>query len=125
MGARAVTKPVVAAPKVAEAVAALEAVLFSKAAGFFGVILEEDAKQVIDDVNSEIPNLNAACHFVERIKAELQGLRYAFMVHVDREANNVTHCLTKEASTNEIDSLWLEEIPSFILHVVLRESSSP
>jgi len=125
MGARAVTKPVVAAPKVAEAVAALEAVLFSKAAGFFGVILEEDAKQVIDDVNSVTPNLNAAGHFVEGIKAELQGLRYAFMVHVGREANNVTHCLTREASTNEIDFVWLEEIPSFILHVVLRESSSP
>jgi hypothetical protein len=34
LGARAVTKPVVAAPKVAEAMEALEAVLFCKAAGF-------------------------------------------------------------------------------------------
>lgn len=125
MGARAVTKPVVAAPKVAEAMAALEAVLFSKAAGVFEVILEEDAKQVIDDVNSVTLNLNVAGHFVEGIKAKLQGLRYASMVHVGREANNVTCCLTREASPNEIYFVLLEEISSFILHVVLGESSSP
>jgi hypothetical protein len=35
LGARAIAKPVVAAPKVAEAMAALEAVLFYKATGFF------------------------------------------------------------------------------------------
>jgi len=105
--------------------AALEVVLFSNATSFFEVILEGDAKQVIHDVNSITPNLNAAGHFVEGIKVKLQGLRYASMAHVGRETNNATHCLAQEASTNEIDSVWLEEIPSFILHVVLRESSSP
>jgi hypothetical protein len=93
LGARAVTKSVVVTPKVAEAMAALEAVLFSKAASFFEVILEGDAKQVVDDVNYVTLNLNTAGHFVEGIKAELQGLRYASMVHVGREANNDAHCL--------------------------------
>lgn len=40
LGARAVTKIVVGAPKVAEAMAALEAVLFCKEIGFFEVLLE-------------------------------------------------------------------------------------
>jgi hypothetical protein len=44
---------------------------------------------------------------------------------VRREANNVAHCLANEASTHVIDNVWLEEIPSFILHIVFREFSSP
>jgi ribonuclease HI len=125
LGARAIAKPVVAAPKVAEAMAALEAVLFYKATGFFKVILERDAKQVIDEVISATPNLNAATHFVEGITAEIQGLRDVSMVHVGREANNAAHCLANEASSTFIGSVWLEEIPNCILHVVLRESLFP
>jgi hypothetical protein len=44
LGAKAVTKSVVVTPKVAEAMTALEVVLFSKAARFFEVILEGDTK---------------------------------------------------------------------------------
>jgi hypothetical protein len=42
---------VVITPKVAEALAALEVILFCKQAGFFNVLLEGDAKQVAIDVN--------------------------------------------------------------------------
>jgi hypothetical protein len=93
LGARAVTKSVVATLKVAEAMAALEVVLFSKTTSFFKVILEGNAKQLIHDVNSITPNLNAAGHFVEGIKVKLQGLRYASMAHVGRDTNNAAHCL--------------------------------
>jgi hypothetical protein len=92
---------------------------------FFEVILEGDAKQVIDEVNSATLNLNDAGHFVEGIIAEIQGLRGVSMVHVGREANSVAHFLAKEASSTVIDSVWLEEIPSCILHIVLRESLFP
>jgi hypothetical protein len=87
--------------------------------------LERDAKQVIDEVISATPNLNAATHFVEGITAEIQGLRDVSMVHVGREANNAAHCLANEASSTFIGSVWLEEIPNCILHVVLRESLFP
>jgi hypothetical protein len=43
---------------------------------------------------------------------------------VGREANNIAHQLAKEASTKEIDSVWLEDFPNFIIHAVLRELSS-
>jgi hypothetical protein len=78
--------------------------------------LAGDAKQVVDDVNSVSQNLIVAGHFVDGIKEEILGLRHASVVHVGREANNVAHCLTKEASTHVIDTVWL---------VVLREISSP
>jgi hypothetical protein len=79
--------------------------------------LEGDAKQVIDEVISATPNLNVASHFVEGITAETKGVRDVSMVHVGREANNAAHCLAKEASSTFIDFVWLEEIPSCILHV--------
>jgi hypothetical protein len=125
LGARAVLKHVVAAPKVVESMAALEAILFCKVAGFMEVILEGYAKQVFDDVNSASLILNVAGHFVDGIKEEILGLRHASVVHVGREANNVAHCLANEASTHVIDNVLLEEIPSFILHIVLRKFSSP
>jgi hypothetical protein len=60
LGARAVTKMVVAKPKVAEAMAAPEAILFSKESGFFEVILEGEAMQVVNEVNSAAPTLSSA-----------------------------------------------------------------
>jgi ribonuclease HI len=89
LGARVVSKHVVAAPKVAESMAALEAVLFSKVAGFMEVILEGDANQVVEDVNSASLNLNAAGHFVDEIKEEILGLRHASVIHVGREAKPI------------------------------------
>jgi len=47
------------------------------------------------------------------------------VVQVGREVNNIAYCLAKEASTHVIDNVYLEEIPSFILHIVLREFSFP
>jgi ribonuclease HI len=105
LGAKAITKNSVASPKVAEAMAALEAILFCKEACFFYVILEGDTKQVVGEVHSINPNFSVAGHFIEEIKTELQGLRNATMVHVGRDANSVAHCLAKEASTHEIDSV--------------------
>jgi ribonuclease HI len=103
---------------------AYEAVVFCKEAGFYEIILEGDAKQVVDDVKSRTTNHDAVGHFVEGIITEMQGLWEVSIFHVGREANNIAHQLAKEASTKEIDSVWLEDFPNFIIHAVLRELSS-
>jgi hypothetical protein len=61
-------------PKLAEAMIAYEAVVFCKEAGFYEIILEGDAKQVVDDVKSRTTNHDAVGHFVEGIITEMQGL---------------------------------------------------
>jgi ribonuclease HI len=121
LGAKSLTKKVVAVPKLAEAMAAYEAVIFCKDVGFYEIILEGDAKQVVDDVNSRSPKQDVSGLFVEGIKMEMQELRGVSIAHVNREANNVAHLLAKEASTLEMDGVWLEECPNFILNAVLRE----
>jgi hypothetical protein len=67
LGARAITKMVVTTSKVAEAMAALEAILFCKQAGFFIVLLEGDAKQVVNEVNHGSINMSIGGHFIEGI----------------------------------------------------------
>jgi ribonuclease HI len=98
MGVRAITKTVVGSPKVAEAMAALEAVLFCKEAGFFNVILEGNVKQVVNDFNAGRTDLWVAELFVEDIQSKLEGLMYVNVVHVGRDSNNVAHVLAKETS---------------------------
>jgi hypothetical protein len=53
----------------------------------------------------------------------MQGLKYATLVYVGRETNNVAHCLTKEAS-NKVIGLD-EDIPHCILHALLSDSFCP
>lgn len=55
LGAKSLTKMVVVVPKLAEAMAAYKAMVFCKEVGFYEIILEGDAKQVVDDVNSRTP----------------------------------------------------------------------
>jgi len=125
LGVRAITKMVVTTPKVAEAMAALEAILFCKQAGFFNVLFEGDANQVVNDINHGSLNLLTAGHFIEGIISEMQGLRHASLVYVGKKANNMAHCLAKDACSKVVDLVWLEDIPHCILHALLRDRSCP
>jgi hypothetical protein len=73
----------------------------------YDIILEGDAKQVVDDVNSRTPKHDVSGRFVEGIIMEMQGLRGVFISHVSRDANNVAHQLAKEASTKKVNWLCL------------------
>jgi hypothetical protein len=123
LGAKSVTKMVVAVPKLAEIMTAYETVVFCKEVRFYEIILEGDAKQVVDDVNSRTPKHDVSGRFLEGTIMEMPGLRGVSISHVSRDANNVTHQLAKEASTKEMDCVWLEECPNFLLNVVLREET--
>jgi hypothetical protein len=125
MGARVITKTVVGSPKVVEAMVALEAVLFCKETGFFNVILERNAKQVVNDVNAGSTYLWEAGIFVEDIQSELKGLMYVKVVHVGIDSNNVAHVLTKEASTKILDIAWLEDSLDFLVYVLNRDRLCP
>jgi hypothetical protein len=55
----------------------------------------------------------------------MQRLKYASLVYMDREINNVAHCLAKEAFCKVVDLVWLDDIPHCILHALLRNRSCP
>jgi len=125
LGARSVTKQVSADPNLAEAMAALLALQFSKEAGFFDVIFEGDATKVINEINSEPPYPSRIGHFIENIHLEKGCFRSVVFSFSPRECNNAAHTLAKEASSNCVDNRWLEDMPVCIRSIVLRECSCP
>jgi ribonuclease HI len=111
--------------KIAEAMAAIYAVLFCKEVGFLDVIFEGDALQVVREMNSKPPYASRIGHYVESFQQERVGLRYSTFAHAYREANGVAHALARYAISCKIDNVWLEDIPPFILAIVTRELVVP
>jgi ribonuclease HI len=122
LGARSFCQKIRADAKVAETIAALGAVTFSSEAGFFDVICEGDAAQVVADINSDPPFLSSTGHFIESIHLEMLGLRSCRFVFAPREANMAAHTLAKEAICNKNDVCWLEDVTSSISSIVIREA---
>jgi hypothetical protein len=125
LGARSVTKQVNADPKMEEVMAALLAMQFSKEVGFFYVIFEGDAAQVINEINSVPPYTSRVGHFLENIHLEKGCFKSVTFSFIPRECNSAAHNLANEASNNYVDHCWLEEMPLSVRSIVLRECSCP
>jgi hypothetical protein len=102
LGAKCIHLQMLVDPKVAKAMAALHAILFSKDIGFFDVIFEGDALQVVREINSDPPYASHIGHFVESIKHELVLFRSSCVGYAPRETNIATHNLAKD-----VVSRWL------------------
>jgi hypothetical protein len=95
LGGRCISKQVLVDLLMAEVMAAMEAVTFSREAGFFKPFFK-GILQVVKAVNANTPNLSKIGHFVESIKTELSFFRDASFVHVSREFNGVAHTFAKD-----------------------------
>jgi ribonuclease HI len=125
LGAKCIYCPITADHVVAEALAATHAVLFSKEVGFVDVLFEGDALQVVREIQSDPPHASRIGHFVESIQHEMVGFRSSCVVHAPRETNGATHALAKQAVSIRRSQVWVENIPTFILPIVLREQVLP
>jgi ribonuclease HI len=100
---RSSTQKIVVDSKLAEVIATLSALMFSKDVGFFDVIFESDALLIVQEVNVGTSPMNRIGHFVDNIKQGLSLFRSSCVVHVGREANLAAHALAREAATHVID----------------------
>lgn len=68
------------------------------------------------------------CARMDKIVGDIQMVLKQFrkweVGHVGREGNQAAHIFTKAAVQEFRETIWLEEIPSIIQHVVLLELSS-
>jgi hypothetical protein len=69
---------------VAEAWAALHAVVLAKESGLLDFILEGDALQVVNEINLVIPSLSKIGHFTDDIRSVLHSPRSFHVIHVKR-----------------------------------------
>jgi len=70
-------------------------VLFTKEIGLFDRILEEDALQIIEEINSSHSTWNRFGHFTDGTKLEQTSFRSICVVQVKREANFATHIIAQ------------------------------
>jgi len=121
LGGRCIYEQVLVDPLMAEVMAAMKVVTFSREVGFFEAIFEGDSLQIVKAINANTPNLSKIGHFVESIKTELRLFRDAYsFVHVSKGLKGVARALAKEASCSLQDSVWLEKVPRIIANVLLR-----
>jgi len=81
-----------------ETMAAMQAMIFSKEAGFIEVIFEGDAAQVVKEIMTRHPSFAKIGHFTESIHQEMGNFYYANFQAILRECNSTAHILAKEAS---------------------------
>jgi ribonuclease HI len=107
-------------PVVAETLAALQALNLCTERGYQSVIMEGDALQVINLINSVEPCNSGYGHLVEDIRAgsrRVGGIRFQ---HVRRTANKAAHELAVLARTRVTNMRWTS-IPSCVSGIVRDE----
>lgn len=112
-------------PMAAEAWARGQALQFGKEMGFTHLILEGDARAIVEAVNSEDTNWSKIGHLVMDIKTLLQGFAQWQIQAVGRAANNVAHTVARLAIREKLSRTWRDAYPECIHEIVITECSTP
>lgn len=121
LAARSFTKRGVMEPTIGETIASYHAAQFCNQMGLQKVILEGDAKTVVEAINGKNRKWSNIEHLVDDTRVALQSFIQWKCVHVKLYANMVAHKLAKLATTDIIDRLWDSRIPDCISDVILME----
>jgi ribonuclease HI len=84
-------------PTVAKAWAMDQALQFGEQMGFNHLVLEGDAKVIVEAINSEDANWSMTGHLVMDLKTRLQEFEQWQVSAVGQERNNAAHCVAKMA----------------------------
>ena len=104
-----------------EALAARRAIIFAKEVGIDDVEVEGDAENIIKDLNSNYPIHTPYGLVIEDAKALIQDFQRFSLSHTRRSGNSVAHALAHRASGCNSFSVWLEEAPPDITHVLMSD----
>jgi ribonuclease HI len=105
---------------VAETLAALQALIFYTKQGYQNALLEGDALQVVNMINSDKPCNSGYGHLVEDIREVSRSLGKTRIQHVRRTANKAAHELALLGRTNVTNMRWYS-IPPCISGIVMAE----
>ncbi|XP_031124298.1 uncharacterized protein LOC116027009 [Ipomoea triloba] len=108
-------------PRVTEALAVREALIWAKDKGFDAVCLESDAQVVIQGLGNSNSNTYFDLVLMDIHKLTSSFLNISFMF-VKRSANSAAHRLAREAVFNADCREWTSSPPSFISDVILAEA---
>jgi ribonuclease HI len=108
-------------PTTGEAFGAFQAARLITELGLQNIILEGDAKQIVDAINSNMSTWSQYGHLVEDTRRLVCSLSRWKCIFTHREANEAAHRLAKAAAMNISDMIWRDQTPHCISDIVLME----
>jgi hypothetical protein len=107
-------------PTEAETLGLYEAIKFAIAQNMSSVIFESDCKIIVDIVNSpQVPN-NEISDILARFKDLLLSRNSYIVSHVRRQANKVSHTLTR-AFLSHPNPFICHDVPSNLCSLIINE----
>ena len=104
-----------------EALAARKALSFAHELGFQNVILEGDALHLIQASKSQEQNLCPLGLLVEDVKIYSNHFQRVLYSHIKRNGNSVAHNLARYAISIPDFQVWMKDVPSHIVSVLLSD----
>ncbi|KAH1122698.1 hypothetical protein J1N35_005858 [Gossypium stocksii] len=105
----------------AEAIAYLQALIFSQEIGFTHVQVEGDSRTTIAKINQVLPDFLDMSTYIEEIKIKSCHFQHISFHHVDRRANMVAHMVAKERMVINEDRFWVEDLPAVVEVFLARD----
>ena len=105
-----------------EAVAAKRAIMLARDLNLTSIILEGDSEIITRAIQAEEQSLASYGNLIEEIRKYANSFLNVRISHVKRKGNFVTHSLARHARHVSGLVVWMEEVPSHILPVLLAEA---
>lgn len=104
-----------------EALNCRRAVQFATEIGLSRAVFEDDSLVITNALTKTTSELTSYGTILEDIRALVLGFQLVEFKHVSRNCNSVTDALAKKASFVLGLQVWLEDIPSDIVPLVLKD----
>ena len=101
-----------------EALAARKAVEFALELGLTKVIMEGDSEVICRELQDPSSSLALHGHILQDVKCLSSALQFVRYFYVYRQGNNVAHALAKRALREPNLTVWMEDVPPDIHHIV-------
>ena len=108
-------------PEIVEAMAAARAISFAHGLGFTSFVLEGDSINIIKALQSDDESLSPYGHILSSAKSMVVAGSNMTYLHVGRTGNNVAHNLAKHARHVRGFSMWMEDVPPHLSHVLFAD----
>ncbi|KAL5740096.1 hypothetical protein ACOSP7_028979 [Xanthoceras sorbifolium] len=112
-------------PLVLEAFALKRGLELALEAGFSRILVESDSSTLVKAVNSVTFPLSKVGNIIMDIVSLIRNLGVLSVIFVPRKANRIADALAKFGINLFSESIWLEDVPLFVLFLVAEDSSSP
>ena len=106
-----------------EAAAARRAIILARDLNLNSIILEGDSQIITRAIQAEEQSLASYGNLIEEIKIHANSFLNFRISHVKRKGNSIAHNFARHAKHVSGSVVWMEEVPSHILPILLAEAS--